>query len=404
MLERTEIVRRSVVPGAISTPDQLGELVAVQPTFAGEQVTARRFATPAGTRYPRPADGDAAGDRRRRRPAAAARRHAQGGRHVDVVASFTHNDQRFTRIVLRDIPVLKPPASGAAQREAGRERRRRLRRDARRHRHAGAEAATGRCPTPRAGTSSCARSWTARTAWRTSRARVRCCARASGPKQLDDAGVEGKPMSDKIRIYVTGSCEGIERLREALATHPDLDFVGWSEHVAEATAALAGGHLQVVVHATRDTSLPARRAGGDPRADALADRRARLRRVVGAARRRARRRRRRRPAAAAADRERRLRAPQGRPCRPQARAGGRTGPSRPDRHRLLAEGRHRQDRHRDEPRRVASRSTRRSARSCSTSTSSSATPRSCSGSSRTRRSTTSSSHRASSTPRSSSAT
>ncbi len=63
-------------------------------------------------------------------------------------------------------------------------------------------------------------------------------------------------MSDKIRIYITGSCEGIERLREALSTHPDLDFVGWSEHVAEATAALAGGHLQVVVHATRDTTLP----------------------------------------------------------------------------------------------------------------------------------------------------
>ena len=58
-------------------------------------------------------------------------------------------------------------------------------------------------------------------------------------------------MSDRIRIYVTGSCEGHDRLREALATHPELDFVGWSEHVAEATAALAGGHLQVVVHATR---------------------------------------------------------------------------------------------------------------------------------------------------------
>ena len=64
-------------------------------------------------------------------------------------------------------------------------------------------------------------------------------------------------MNDKIRIYVTGSCEGHDRLREALATHPDLDFVGWSENVAEATAALAGGHLQVVVHATRATSLPA---------------------------------------------------------------------------------------------------------------------------------------------------
>ena len=66
-------------------------------------------------------------------------------------------------------------------------------------------------------------------------------------------------MSDSTRIYVTGSCDGLDRLREALATHPDLDFVGWSENVAEATAALAGGHLQVVVHATRRRrSRPAR--------------------------------------------------------------------------------------------------------------------------------------------------
>jgi pilus assembly protein CpaE len=62
---------------------------------------------------------------------------------------------------------------------------------------------------------------------------------------------------EPVRIYITGSCDGLDRLREGLATHPELDFVGWSEHVAEATAALAGGHLQVVVHATRDTVLPA---------------------------------------------------------------------------------------------------------------------------------------------------
>ena len=62
---------------------------------------------------------------------------------------------------------------------------------------------------------------------------------------------------ERVRIYITGSCDGLDRLREGLSTHPELDFVGWSEHVAEATAALAGGHLQVVVHATRDTELPA---------------------------------------------------------------------------------------------------------------------------------------------------
>jgi pilus assembly protein CpaE len=63
-------------------------------------------------------------------------------------------------------------------------------------------------------------------------------------------------MRERVRVYVTGSCDGLDGLREALATHPELDFVGWSEHVGEATAALAGGHLQVVVHATRATSFP----------------------------------------------------------------------------------------------------------------------------------------------------
>ena len=62
---------------------------------------------------------------------------------------------------------------------------------------------------------------------------------------------------DRVRTYITGSCDGLEGLRDALADHPELDLVGWSEHVADATAALAGGHLQVVVHATRSTALPA---------------------------------------------------------------------------------------------------------------------------------------------------
>jgi pilus assembly protein CpaE len=62
--------------------------------------------------------------------------------------------------------------------------------------------------------------------------------------------------SESIRIYVTGSCEGLDNLREALASHPDIDFVGWSEHVAEASAALAGGHLRVVVHATGSAHFP----------------------------------------------------------------------------------------------------------------------------------------------------
>ncbi len=59
-----------------------------------------------------------------------------------------------------------------------------------------------------------------------------------------------------IRIYVTGSCDGLETLQHALNEHPDLELVGWSEHVAEAAPALTGGHLQCVLHATRSSTLP----------------------------------------------------------------------------------------------------------------------------------------------------
>jgi pilus assembly protein CpaE len=59
-----------------------------------------------------------------------------------------------------------------------------------------------------------------------------------------------------IRIYVTGACDGLETLRDALNEHPDLDLVGWSEHVAEAAPALTGGHLQCILHGTRSSTLP----------------------------------------------------------------------------------------------------------------------------------------------------
>jgi pilus assembly protein CpaE len=60
----------------------------------------------------------------------------------------------------------------------------------------------------------------------------------------------------QIRVYVTGSCDGVETIRGALAAHPSLDFVGSSESIAEAAAPLAGGHLSVVLHATRSSVLP----------------------------------------------------------------------------------------------------------------------------------------------------
>jgi pilus assembly protein CpaE len=62
---------------------------------------------------------------------------------------------------------------------------------------------------------------------------------------------------NRIRVYITGSCDGLDTLRQALSEHPDLDMVGWSENVLEAAPALTGGHLQCVLHATRSSTLPA---------------------------------------------------------------------------------------------------------------------------------------------------
>src|SRR5688500_43694 len=118
LLEPSEVVRRNVVPGAISNVGQVDELVATQPIYAGEQVSTRRFATPAergiradikgtmrafqvpGDEHQLLADTLRTGDR------------------VDVVASIAVDAQKelyVSRIVLRDIEVLKAAGSASAE-------------------------------------------------------------------------------------------------------------------------------------------------------------------------------------------------------------------------------------------------------------------------------------------------
>jgi pilus assembly protein CpaE len=62
---------------------------------------------------------------------------------------------------------------------------------------------------------------------------------------------------ERVRLYATGSCEGFDKLRESLASHPEIEMVGSSTNVNDGAAALAGGHLDAVLHATRGASLPA---------------------------------------------------------------------------------------------------------------------------------------------------
>jgi pilus assembly protein CpaE len=62
---------------------------------------------------------------------------------------------------------------------------------------------------------------------------------------------------ERVRLYATGSCEGFDKLRDSLASHPEIEMVGSSTDVDGGAGALAGGHLQAVLHATRSTSFPA---------------------------------------------------------------------------------------------------------------------------------------------------
>jgi pilus assembly protein CpaE len=61
---------------------------------------------------------------------------------------------------------------------------------------------------------------------------------------------------EKTRVFITGNCEGLTELSDALGRHADLELVGHADHVNAGAGALTGGHLQVVLHATRSSALP----------------------------------------------------------------------------------------------------------------------------------------------------
>jgi pilus assembly protein CpaE len=62
---------------------------------------------------------------------------------------------------------------------------------------------------------------------------------------------------EKTRVFITGSCEGLAELSDALSRHSELELVGRADQVREGAGPLTGGHLQTVLHATRSSALPA---------------------------------------------------------------------------------------------------------------------------------------------------
>jgi Flp pilus assembly protein CpaB len=113
-LRQEQVLRQSVVPGAISSDSQIARLVAAQPTYAGEQVSLTRFSDVAvqGIR------GVLRGPLRAVQVSGDSDQTLAGtlrtGDHIDIVANVkvgdSSNGQSISRIVLRNLRVLR--ASG----------------------------------------------------------------------------------------------------------------------------------------------------------------------------------------------------------------------------------------------------------------------------------------------------
>jgi Flp pilus assembly protein CpaB len=116
MLTTKEVTKSAVAPGAISKPDDLKSFVSSQPIYAGEQVTLNRFSTVAATGI----HGQLKGTLRAYILPGDANQLLVGtlrtGDHVDLVANFKYKQGSdtflATRIVLRDVKVLRAPAGG----------------------------------------------------------------------------------------------------------------------------------------------------------------------------------------------------------------------------------------------------------------------------------------------------
>lgn len=118
-LRQEQVLRDSVVPGAISSDKQIERLVAAQPTYAGEQVSLTRFSDVAvqGIR------GVLRGPLRAVQVSGDNDQTLAGtlrtGDHVDLVANVklsdaSGNSQSVARIVLRNLRVLRAPGDASS--------------------------------------------------------------------------------------------------------------------------------------------------------------------------------------------------------------------------------------------------------------------------------------------------
>lgn len=114
-----DVAERSVVPGAISSPEQIASQLTNQTIFAGEQITLRRFSTQAEQGIRAQLHGTL---RAITLPGTTEQLLAgtlKDGDHVDVIANIKTSDAAFVRVVARNVLVLKAPVLSTSAKVAG---------------------------------------------------------------------------------------------------------------------------------------------------------------------------------------------------------------------------------------------------------------------------------------------
>jgi Flp pilus assembly protein CpaB len=124
-LTTKEIPRNAVVPGAISSPDQIRSLVATQATYIGEQVTAARFGPTTQAGIPGQITGTQRAVQLSGSPDQVLAGTLQPGDHVDFEGVTTvqfgtgSSAITFSRIVVRDLKVLQTQAGSSSGKIGG---------------------------------------------------------------------------------------------------------------------------------------------------------------------------------------------------------------------------------------------------------------------------------------------
>ena len=233
-------------PARSPSPDQIRTLITRQPIYAGEQVSLRRFADHAEHGVRSQLHGALARISLPGTPDAAARpARSSDGDHVDVLANLKTGDCSTCfaarDVVARDVLVL---------RAAGGDRR------AERQGAGGAGASVMLAVSDRreaqkifyavknaAGWSLPLRPVANATDSRGRRRRHRLdCSRTASSRRTSST-TTGAEMTDRAtddtaatRLYFTGDCDGLRRAPRGVARPaPDLEVVGFSEHVAQAS-------------------------------------------------------------------------------------------------------------------------------------------------------------------------